>query len=89
MKRRVILLTGISGAGKTTTMGVLEDMGYHCIDQFPISLLKDLRNLIVKGSDPRFDNVVISMTLQDFDSYYSTFRGLDIDLRVVFLEASR
>jgi RNase adapter protein RapZ len=88
MKRRLILLTGISGAGKTTTMGVLEDMGYHCIDQFPVSLLKDLRNLIVKGSDPRFDNVVISMTLQDFDSYYSTFRGLDIDLRVVFLEAS-
>lgn len=88
MKRRIILLTGISGAGKTTTMGILEDMGYHCIDQFPVSLLKELRNLIIKGTDPRFDNVVISMTLQDFDSYYGTFRGLDIDLRVIFLEAS-
>lgn len=88
MKRRVILLTGISGAGKTTTMGILEDMGYHCIDQFPVSLLQELSALIIKGVDPRFDNVVISMTLQDFDNYYSVFRGLDIDLRVVFLEAS-
>jgi len=88
MKRRVILLTGISGAGKTTTMGILEDMGYHCIDQFPVNLLKDLRNLIIKGTDPRFENVVISMALQDFESFHSTFRGLDIDLRVVFLEAS-
>lgn len=88
MKRRVILLTGISGAGKTTTMGILEDMGYHCLDQFPVSLLTELSNLIIKGTDPRFDNVVISMTLQDFDSYYHTFRGLDIDLRVLFLEAT-
>jgi len=88
MKRRVILLTGISGAGKTTTMGILEDMGYHCIDQFPVNLLKELSNLIIKGTDPRFENVAISMALQDFESYYATFRGLDIDLRVVFLEAS-
>jgi UPF0042 nucleotide-binding protein len=88
MKRRVILLTGISGAGKTTTMGILEDMGYHCIDQFPVNLLKELSTLIIKGTDPRFENVVISMALQDFESYYATFRGLDIDLRVVFLEAS-
>jgi UPF0042 nucleotide-binding protein len=88
MKRRVILLTGISGAGKTTTMGILEDMGYHCIDQFPVSLLKDLRNLIIKGSDPRFDNVVISMSLHDFESFHVMFRGLDVDLRVIFLEAS-
>ena len=88
MKRRVILLTGISGAGKTTTMGILEDMGYHCIDQFPVSLLKELSTLIIKGTDPRFENVAISMALQDFESYYATFRGLDIDLRVVFLEAS-
>lgn len=88
MKRRVILLTGTSGAGKTTTMGILEDMGYHCIDQFPVSLLEELSALIIKGADPRFDNVAISMNLQDFTAYHDTFKRLDIDLRVIFLEAS-
>lgn len=88
MKRRVILLTGISGAGKTTTMGILEDMGYHCIDQFPVSLLEELSALIIKGADPRFDNVAISMNLQDFSAYHEAFKRLDIDLRVIFLEAS-
>ena len=88
MKRRVILLTGMSGAGKTTTMGILEDMGYHCIDQFPVDLLTSLRQLIIEGSDPRYENVAISTSPKDFETTYDAFRGLDLDLRVVFLEAS-
>ena len=88
MKRRVLLLTGMSGAGKTTTMGILEDMGYHCIDQFPVDLLHSLRQLIIEGADPRYENVAISMTLKDFETTYVAFRGLDLDLRVIFLEAS-
>ena len=88
MKRRVLLLTGMSGAGKTTTMGILEDMGYHCIDQFPVDLLTSLRQLIIEGSDPRYENVAISMTLKDFETTYTAFGGLDLDLRVIFLEAS-
>jgi len=88
MKRRVILLTGISGAGKTTTMGVLQDMGYHCIDQFPVGLLDELRNLIINGNDPRFDNIVISMSLQYFEDFYVMFKNLELELRVVFLEAT-
>ena len=31
-EQNVVLITGMSGAGKTTAMGILEDMGYHCID---------------------------------------------------------
>ena len=78
----------MSGAGKTTTMGILEDMGYHCIDQFPVDLLTSLRQLIIEGSDPRYQNVAISMSLKDFETTYTAFRGLDLDLRVIFLEAS-
>ena len=29
-EQNVVLITGMSGAGKTTAMGILEDMGYHC-----------------------------------------------------------
>ncbi|MEG2245239.1 MAG: RNase adapter RapZ, partial [Erysipelotrichaceae bacterium] len=45
-EQNVLLVTGMSGAGKTTAMGILEDMGYHCIDQFPVQLIKNLGEII-------------------------------------------
>ena len=44
-EQNVVLITGMSGAGKTTAMGILEDMGYHCIDNFPVQLLESLGKL--------------------------------------------
>ncbi|MEE0107838.1 MAG: RNase adapter RapZ, partial [Merdibacter sp.] len=31
-RKNIVLVTGMSGAGKTSAMNILEDMGYHCID---------------------------------------------------------
>ncbi|MCB6602750.1 RNase adapter RapZ, partial [Erysipelatoclostridium ramosum] len=45
-EQNVVLITGMSGAGKTTAMGILEDMGYHCIDNFPVQLLESLGKII-------------------------------------------
>ena len=42
----IVLVTGMSGAGKSTAMSILEDMGYHCIDQFPVELMKELGKLL-------------------------------------------
>ena len=33
--KQLVLISGISGAGKTTASNALEDMGYTCIDQYP------------------------------------------------------
>ncbi len=41
-KQRVLLVTGLSGAGKTTALQVLEDLGWEIIDNFPIRLLRGL-----------------------------------------------
>ena len=51
-EQNVVLITGMSGAGKTTAMGILEDMGYHCIDNFPVQLLESLKNY-QRQTDPR------------------------------------
>ena len=45
--QNIVLITGMSGAGKTTCMGILEDMGYHCIDNFPVQL-RTLEKLLGK-----------------------------------------
>ena len=35
---KIIIVTGMSGAGKSTALNVLEDEGYYCVDNMPISL---------------------------------------------------
>lgn len=87
-KHRVILVSGMSGAGKTTAMGILEDMGYHCMDQFPVKLLPELLEMIIQHEDPRFQNLALSTNLLDFNAFKQTFGILDIDLQILLLEAS-
>lgn len=51
--QRVLLVTGLSGAGKTTALKVLEDLGWEAIDNFPIRLLERLIAPEPAGSEPR------------------------------------
>jgi RNase adapter protein RapZ len=88
MKHRIILVSGMSGAGKTTAMGVLEDMGYHCMDQFPVKLLPDLLEMIEDEKDTRFDNLALSTNLVDFNDFKNKLSVLDIDLQILILESS-
>jgi len=88
MKHRIILVSGMSGAGKTTAMGVLEDMGYHCMDQFPVKLLPDLLDMITEENDARFDNLALSTNLMDFNEFKNKLSVLDIDLQILILESS-
>jgi len=88
MKNRIILVSGMSGAGKTTAMGILEDMGYHCMDQFPVKLLPNLLEMIALESDTRFHNLALSTNLVDFNEFKNTLGVLDIDLQILILESS-
>ena len=48
MQERIdlVLVTGMSGAGKTTAMGIFEDMEYSCIDNYPVQLLGEFSELL-------------------------------------------
>ncbi len=39
---QLVIISGLSGSGKTTALHVLEDVGYNCIDNLPVSLLPAL-----------------------------------------------
>ena len=41
---RLVIVTGMSGAGKTTALKFLEDMGFYCVDNLPILLIESLRS---------------------------------------------
>ena len=43
---RFVIVTGMSGAGKSTALKMLEDMGYFCVDNLPIMLLPKFAEMI-------------------------------------------
>ena len=47
---RLVIVTGMSGAGKTTALKMLEDMGFYCVDNLPIPLIGKFAELA--GSKP-------------------------------------
>lgn len=92
---RVILLTGMSGAGKSTALKVLEDLGYEAIDNLPIYLLGRLLAPKDDGlSAARLDAIAIDVDIRtrDFDSdaFLDEVAPLaareDLDVTLVFLD---
>ena len=71
--RNVVLITGMSGAGKTSAMNILEDMGYHCIDNFPVQLLSSLGKLIRGQDDSRYDNIALATNAVDYPQFLNYF----------------
>ena len=84
----VLLVTGMSGAGKTTAMGILEDMGYHCIDQFPVQLLSNLGEIIHSKIDPRYSNIALATTALDYPKFLNYFKNIETNVKVIFFDAS-
>ncbi|MDQ0360512.1 RNase adapter RapZ [Breznakia pachnodae] len=87
-KQNVILVTGMSGAGKTSAIGILEDMGYHCIDQFPVQLIGELGKIISDQHDDRYQNLALATSSQDYQKFLSYFEGREMNVKVLFLDAS-
>lgn len=51
MEKELVVLTGVSGAGKSTAMGFLEDVGYYCIDNIPPELMATFVSLLTKSDE--------------------------------------
>jgi UPF0042 nucleotide-binding protein len=87
-KKKVILISGMSGAGKSTAARILEDMGYHVIDNFPVQLISLLVDMIETSTDPRYSYVALSTSAQDFPAFLRGLKGQNMMISVLFLDAS-
>jgi UPF0042 nucleotide-binding protein len=56
---RIVVVTGMSGAGKSTAIKALEDLGYFCIDNLPVMLLPKLLELVSHGASDEVDRLAI------------------------------
>ncbi len=64
---RIIIITGLSGSGKSTAVRVLEDEGFFCIDNLPVSLFPTFTELVEKSRE-RVRDVVLVMDIRELDS---------------------
>ena len=52
---RFVFVTGMSGAGKTTALKMLEDIGFYCVDNLPVLLIETLTRLAADGQEKTRD----------------------------------
>ena len=95
---QLILVTGLSGSGKSVTLKVLEDTGYYCVDNLPAPLLPELvatlreagRDKVAVAVDARTAALTDATRkgLTDLPQYLSNLAFYGIDVRVLFLDAT-
>jgi RNase adapter protein RapZ len=58
---RIIILSGLSGSGKSVALHMLEDLGFYCIDNIPAALFKPFVSYTVRSPEPRYDRTAIGL----------------------------
>jgi RNase adapter protein RapZ len=93
-KKRFIIVTGLSGAGKSHAIRALEDLGYFCIDNLPTQLIPTVAEM-ARREDAGIDKAAIVVDvrergfLREFPRVYKRLRTMPgIDPTLIFLEAN-
>jgi UPF0042 nucleotide-binding protein len=87
---QLVLITGLSGSGKSVALDALEDASYYCVDNLPVMLLPDLVAFLAREG---YSRVALSMDVRSGQSLDALPRHLDelrsrgIDVTVLFLDA--
>lgn len=88
-RKELVIITGLSGAGKSTAIGFMEDIGYYCIDNMPPALLSTFLELISKQKESKVAIVVDIRSTDKFDDVISNLNNLEnygYDVKVVYLD---
>ncbi|MGO8759819.1 MAG: RNase adapter RapZ [Terracidiphilus sp.] len=86
----LVIVTGISGAGKASALKAFEDLGFHCVDNLPLELLPHFATLVAKSAEVERAAIVVDVregaTLDRLPSILKNIRSL-LRTRVVYLDA--
>ena len=91
---QVCIVTGLSGAGKSTALKVFEDMGHFVVDGLPVSLVMEMVDMMSRPSMSHFKGIALGMDLrqsnfvEDINDCLSMLAGKNIRPMLLFLEAN-
>lgn len=72
-----LIITGLSGAGKTSALHALEDIDFYCVDNIPPMLLSTFYDLCKKSNDQKMEKVAVVMNIRDSSDYKSLLFELE------------
>lgn len=91
---RLIVISGLSGSGKSVALHVLEDLGFYCIDNIPAGLLRSVVDEILLRRDNEFESVGVGLDARNRPSdieripeLVRELRGDGLDCEIIFLQA--
>ncbi len=87
---QLVLVSGLSGSGKSIALDVLEDSGYYCVDNLPATLLLDVVKFLYDGGHGRIAVSVDarSVALSSLPQHLAALKALGAESTVLFLEAT-
>lgn len=91
---RIRIISGLAGSGKSVALGMLEDLGYYCIDNLPISLLRDVTADTLTGRELRIDRLAVGVDarargeqIARFPGRVAALKAAGLDIQVIYLDA--
>jgi RNase adapter protein RapZ len=88
---QVLIITGLSGSGKTLVSRALEDIGWFCVDNLPTALIPRFVDLLRESQEVRRAALVVDMREREFvkrfPRAFRELRGKGVDASLLFLEA--
>jgi len=90
---KIVIVTGMSGAGKTTALKIFEDAGFYCVDNLPPALMGDFATLCVKRK-MGISQVALGIDIRggkmfdDFNAGLDDLKHIGIEYSILFLDSS-
>lgn len=92
---KLIIISGLSGSGKTVALNTLEDEGFYCVDNLPLGLLPNLTETISSRQMQIYDQVAVGIDarsgaqdLQRFNEIIKSVKNDKITIEIIFFEAA-
>lgn len=89
-----LIVSGLAGSGKSVALGMLEDLGYYCIDNLPIGMLRDLTVDTMRVQAQHFERLAVGVDsrshpteITEFPERIASLRAVGVDIQVIYLEA--
>ncbi len=89
----LLVLTGMSGGGKTVALRALEDLEFYCVDNLPSALLPQLVDAVIKGNDRQHRRIAVGVDVRNSDedlaqmpNVLSRLAAVGVQLNLIFLD---
>jgi UPF0042 nucleotide-binding protein len=90
----LVIISGLSGSGKTVALHTLEDEDYYCIDNMPLGLLPEFAQRVMNRTIQPYENIAVGIDarsdardLRRFPEIIKPLQELDISIEVIYLQA--